>query len=161
MNQRLTPCRRYELHPMTKTMWRIGSQIADKSGKKDFCWFIIREIMKAKKILESWNNSHWEIFFLSFRAAGKAGEKSDYSATTFFFQSLLIINIVMVLRKFMLHEILITEVMMHWPGGDVFFRVSKILFCFENLPASLKWHQIFVYARNYCRAPWDSGPMIH
>lgn len=33
--------------------------------------------MKAKKILESWNNSHWEIFSLSFTAVGKVREKSD------------------------------------------------------------------------------------
>lgn len=41
--------------------------------------------MKAKKILKSWNNSHWEIFFLSFRAVGKVGEKSDLLSYHFIF----------------------------------------------------------------------------
>lgn len=61
----------------------------------------------------------------------------------------------MVLREFMLHEIPITEVMIYWPGGDVFFRGSKILLCFENVPASLNLCQIFVCAKNDYRLPWD------
>lgn len=63
----------------------IGSQIADKSGKKDFCWFIIWQIMKTKKICESLVKRHWETFFLSFRAVRKVEAKSDLVSFHFLF----------------------------------------------------------------------------